>query len=102
MTGNFIHAQKKVPYFGNINAINGYENEISGENIDYFSAFPDHATRALLTRTTDGEKTIEWETTKVPQKTLARIYISIGWYHILQAVVVVSAILICTSTIKKH
>ena len=59
---------KKVPYFGNINAINGYENEISGENIDYFSAFPDHATRALLTRTTDGVKTIEWETAKVPQK----------------------------------
>lgn len=78
MTGNFIHAQKKVPYFGNINAINGYENEISGENIDYFSAFPDHATRALLTRTTDGEKTIEWETAKVPQKNSGP-YVYFNW-----------------------
>ena len=85
---------KKVPYFGNINAINGYENEISGENIDYFSAFPDHATRALLTRTTDGVKTIEWETAKV-LKNSYHMYISIGWYHILQAVVEVSVILIC-------
>lgn len=68
MTGNFVYSQKKVPYFGNIQSTNGYEKEISGENIDYFSAFPDHATRALLTRTTDGAKAIEWETAPVPQK----------------------------------
>ncbi|WP_255580995.1 hypothetical protein [Elizabethkingia sp. 2-6] len=78
MTGNFIYAQKKVPYFGNINAINGYENEIIGENIDYFSAFPDHATRALLTRTTDGAKIIEWETAKVPQKNSGP-YVYFNW-----------------------
>ena len=59
-------AQKTVPYFGRINWINGYEKEVSGENIRYFSAFPDYATTALLTRTTDGKKTIEWMTAKVP------------------------------------
>ncbi|WP_260446518.1 hypothetical protein [Chryseobacterium lactis] len=51
LISNIIHGQKKAPYFGNIQTINGYNREISGENIDYFSAFPDHATRALLTRT---------------------------------------------------
>ena len=74
MTGSFIHAQKKVPFFGNIQATNGYTNEISGENIDYFSAFPDHATRALLTRTTDGAKIIEWETAPAPQEKGSYVY----------------------------
>ncbi|WP_246008745.1 glycoside hydrolase family 38 N-terminal domain-containing protein [Chryseobacterium lactis] len=78
MTGNFVYGQKKVPYFGNIHPINGYEREISGENIDYFSAFPDHANRALLTRTTDGKKTIEWETAPTPQKITGQ-YIYFNW-----------------------
>nr|WP_315030376.1 glycoside hydrolase family 38 C-terminal domain-containing protein [uncultured Chryseobacterium sp.] len=78
MTGNLIYSQKKVPYFGNIQVINGYEKEINGENIDYFSAFPDHATRALLTRTTDGTKTIEWETSSVPQKNTGQ-YLYFNW-----------------------
>ncbi|MBV8326863.1 MAG: glycoside hydrolase [Chryseobacterium sp.] len=78
MTGNFVYAQKKVPYFGNIQATNGYYREISGENIDYFSAFPDHATRALLTRTTDGTKTIEWETAPLPQKNTGS-YVYFNW-----------------------
>ncbi|MDR6526879.1 hypothetical protein J2787_002259 [Chryseobacterium rhizosphaerae] len=78
MTGNGIYAQKNVPYFGNIQATNGYSREISGENIDYFSAFPDHATRALLTRTTDGAKTIEWETAPVPQKNTGS-YVYFNW-----------------------
>lgn len=78
MTGNFVYSQKTVPYFGNIQSINGYEKEISGENIDYFSAFPDHATRALLTRTTDGAKTIEWETAPTPQKNAGE-YVYFNW-----------------------
>src|SRR5689334_8071109 len=61
------NAQMTVPYFGKIDWINGYEKEISGENISYFSAYPDYATTALLTRCTDGKKIIEWETATVPQ-----------------------------------
>ncbi|WP_185286166.1 glycoside hydrolase family 38 C-terminal domain-containing protein [Chryseobacterium indologenes] len=78
LTGNGMYAQEKAPYFGNIQAINGYEREISGENIDYFSAFPDHANRALLTRTTDGKKTIEWETASVPLKNNGQ-YVYFNW-----------------------
>lgn len=78
MAANFMNAQKKVPYFGSIQAINGYSREISGENIDYFSVFPDHANRALLTRTTDGAKTIEWETDVVPQNTKGP-YVYFNW-----------------------
>ena len=55
-------SQISVPYFGKINWVNGYAKEISGENISYFSAYPDYATTALLTRNTDGNKIIEWET----------------------------------------
>ncbi len=73
-----MYAQKNVPFLGNIKSINGYATEISGENIDYFSAFPDHATRALLTRTTDGTKTIEWETVPAPQKITAP-YVYFNW-----------------------
>ncbi|ASK31460.1 glycoside hydrolase [Chryseobacterium sp. T16E-39] len=78
MTGNFVFSQKKTPYFGSIPTINGYAKEISGENIDYFSAFPDHATRALLTRTTDGAKAIEWETAPAPQKNNSP-YVYFSW-----------------------
>ena len=59
-------AQTNIPWLGEVKWINGYAREISGENIAYPSAFPDHATIALLTRATDGNKTIEWETTPVP------------------------------------
>jgi hypothetical protein len=62
-----VRAQRSVPYFGKIQWVNGYAKEISGENISYFSAYPDYANTALLTRTTDGKKTIEWETAPVPK-----------------------------------
>ncbi|EOR31354.1 glycoside hydrolase family 38 N-terminal domain-containing protein [Elizabethkingia meningoseptica] len=78
ITNSLMYAQKKVPFFGSIQSINGYATEISGENIDYFSAFPDHATRALLTRATDGAKTIEWETAPAPQKITAP-YVYFSW-----------------------
>jgi alpha-mannosidase len=71
-------AQKEVPYFGKINWINGFAKEISGENITYFSAFPDYATTALLTRSSDGNKTIEWETAPVPQKSKGD-YVYFSW-----------------------
>ena len=71
-------AQKTVPYFGKIDWVNGFGKEISGENLSYYSAFPDYATTALLTRTTDGNKTIEWETAPVPQQTKGP-YIYFSW-----------------------
>ena len=72
------HSQMTVPYFGKIEWINGYAKEISGENIGYFSAYPDYATTALLTRCTDGKKIIEWETAPVP-KNIKDKYIYFSW-----------------------
>ncbi|MCD0468689.1 glycoside hydrolase [Flavobacterium sp. JAS] len=71
-------AQKEVPYFGKINWINGFAKEITGENITYNSAFQDYATVALLTRNTDGNKTIEWETSLVPNK-IKGDYVYFSW-----------------------
>jgi len=71
-------ATKNVPYFGEINWVNGFAKEISGENINYYSAFPDYATTALLTRCTDGNKTIEWETAPVPQNMKGK-YVYFSW-----------------------
>lgn len=73
-----VHSQMTVPYFGKIEWINGYAKEISGENIGYFSAYPDYATTALLTRCTDGKKIIEWETAPVP-KNIKDKYIYFSW-----------------------
>jgi hypothetical protein len=56
LSGLISVAQLKVPYLGKIQWTNGYEKEITGENISYFSAYPDYATTALLTRCTDGDK----------------------------------------------
>ncbi|MBS7255766.1 glycoside hydrolase family 38 N-terminal domain-containing protein [Flavobacterium branchiicola] len=73
-----LFAQKEVPFFGKINWINGFAKEISGENITYSSAFQDYATVALLTRTTDGNKTIEWETAPVPANSKDK-YVYFSW-----------------------
>jgi len=73
-----VQSQKAVPYFGKINWVNGFAKEISGENITYFSAFPDYATLALLTRATDGQKKIEWETAPAPAK-IKGPYIYFSW-----------------------
>ncbi|HXS55417.1 MAG TPA: glycoside hydrolase family 38 C-terminal domain-containing protein [Hanamia sp.] len=43
----------------------GYAREISGENISYHSFHP-FANDALLTRVTDGNKIVEWETEDIP------------------------------------
>lgn len=69
---------KNVPYFGEINWVSGFAKEISGENINYYSAFPDYATTALLTRCTDGNKVIEWETAPVPQNIKGK-YVYFSW-----------------------
>lgn len=72
------NGQKDVPYFGNIGWLNGYEQELSGENIRYFSALPGFANTALLTRTSDGKKTIEWNTTVVPAG-YSKPYVYFAW-----------------------
>lgn len=71
-------AQIKVPWFGEIKWINGYTKEIKGENLGYFSAYPDYATTALLTRCTDGNKIIEWETAPVPDN-IKGGYVYFSW-----------------------
>lgn len=78
LSGQEVYGQKKVPFFGKIESVSGYAREISGENISYFSAFPEHATQALLTRTTDGGKTIEWETDLAPAK-ISGPYVYFSW-----------------------
>lgn len=78
VSAQHMYGQKKVPFFGKIESVSGYAREISGENISYFSAFPEHATQALLTRTTDGNKIIEWETAPVPVKT-SGLYVYFSW-----------------------
>ncbi len=45
--------------------INGYARSLSGDTLRYHSPFSD-AHAALLTRTDDGRKTIEWQTAPVP------------------------------------
>lgn len=78
VSAQHMYGQKEVPFFGKIESVSGYVREISGENISYFSAFPEHATQALLTRTTDGNKIIEWETAPVPVKTSGP-YVYFSW-----------------------
>jgi alpha-mannosidase len=59
-------AQVTIPVFGKQSLINGFTKSISGETIPYFSVYPDYAKEALLTRCTDGNKSIEWETASIP------------------------------------
>jgi hypothetical protein len=59
-------AQVELPVFGKQQVINGYAKDVEGEVLSYFSAYPEHATTALLTRCTAGTKAIAWETASVP------------------------------------
>jgi hypothetical protein len=63
-----ITAQQNIPVFGKQNLIGGYEKTIEGEVIQYYSSSPFFAKDALLTRCTDGMKTIRWETANSPEK----------------------------------
>lgn len=49
----------------NVKWISGYQSEIQGENLIYNSIYPDYVNQSLLTRCTDGNKTIEWKTSHV-------------------------------------
>ncbi len=76
MLNQFVSAQ--TPFGENIHWFSGYEKAITGETISYFSAFPDYVNEALLTRATDGKKTIEWETATVPAHLNSK-YIFFRW-----------------------
>lgn len=71
-------AQKTVPYLGKVDWINGYDHETEGESMRYYSAFPDYATTALLTRATDGHKVMAWETAAVPTRVKGP-YVYFSW-----------------------
>ena len=61
-----LYAQQEVPVLGRQELINGFSRAISGEVLPYFSVYPKYAREALLTRCTDGKKSIEWETDTIP------------------------------------
>ncbi|MBK7172890.1 MAG: glycoside hydrolase [Bacteroidales bacterium] len=71
-------SQVEVPVFGKISYLKGYTREIKGENITYFSALPEFASMALLTRCTDGKYDIEWETETVPLNYSGK-YVYFAW-----------------------
>lgn len=60
--------QITIPVFGEQKVLNGYSTTISGETLSYFSVYPNYAKEALLTRCTDGKKSIEWETSALSYK----------------------------------
>lgn len=59
-------AQNDPGYFRNQQLINGYTKALQGETISYFSVYPQYIKDALLTRCTDGNKVIEWQTDTIP------------------------------------
>jgi hypothetical protein len=73
-----LPAQVNVPVFGNIRYLKGYVKELRGENIGYFSALPEFANTALLTRCTDGMYNIEWETESIPESVQGR-FVYFAW-----------------------
>lgn len=62
------NAQISIPGMGTQSVLNGYAKTLRGETLPYFSVYPDYAREALLTRCTDGQKIIEWETAPVPER----------------------------------
>src|SRR5262245_19771712 len=60
------HAQFLIPGLGMQSVIGGYEKDIEGEVLPYFSSYGQFAKDALLTRMTDGKKTISWQSAVVP------------------------------------
>lgn len=62
---NSIFAQFNPSDIHATELLKGYVKDISGENISYHSFHP-YATEALLTRVTDGNKAIEWQTENIP------------------------------------
>jgi alpha-mannosidase len=55
-----------IPESGKQHILNGYIKSLQGEVLPYFSVYPEFAKEALLTRCTNGNKIIEWETSAIP------------------------------------
>ncbi|MBK8922686.1 MAG: glycoside hydrolase [Saprospirales bacterium] len=69
-------AQIAVPGMGLHTVLNGYAKTIRGETLPYFSVYPDYARDALLTRCTDGQMAVAWETAPVPAGSEPYVYFS--------------------------
>jgi hypothetical protein len=65
ISNTFVFAQ--TPDFSDTQIVNGFEKKISGEDFSYHSSIPP-AKECLLIRATDGNSTLEWETSPVPEK----------------------------------
>lgn len=61
---HFTGYAQPSPFGQKTKLASGYEKTQSGETLTYTSAFPDYIDQSLLTRATDGTKTIEWQTSK--------------------------------------
>lgn len=75
---NSLDAQHFIPEFGKQELLVGFKRDLAGEIIPYYSSSPYFAKDALLTRCTDGKKTITWETADAPLE-LDRDYYYFYW-----------------------
>ncbi|RAJ08260.1 glycosyl hydrolase family 38 [Chitinophaga skermanii] len=71
-------AKGQSPFGQQTKWLSGYQNDLQGETLTYHSAYPDFVNQSLLTRATDGRKTIEWETAPVPANTKDK-YVYFRW-----------------------
>lgn len=63
----FFTSFAQTPDFSDTQIVNGFERKISGEDFSYHSSVPT-AKECLLIRATDGNSSLEWETSPVPEK----------------------------------
>ncbi|MEI6123860.1 MAG: hypothetical protein WCQ95_09530 [Bacteroidota bacterium] len=64
---NPIFCQEALPEFRKQQLLSGYESYSQGEILSYYSSYPQFAKEALLTRCTDGKKSISWKTASAPR-----------------------------------
>jgi alpha-mannosidase len=76
----FLFNNKIFPqntYLVNSDFVNGYEKKIEGTDFEYHSSIP-VAKESMLIRATDGNSSMEWQTSEVPKK-ISKEYISFVW-----------------------
>ncbi len=61
-----LKAQFTIPGNGIQQVVGGYSASLEGEILPYFSSYQQFAKEALLTRCTDGNKIIKWQSADVP------------------------------------
>ncbi|KAF0233534.1 MAG: hypothetical protein FD181_3786, partial [Prolixibacteraceae bacterium] len=64
---SFTATYAQTPDFSDTHIVNGFERKITGEDFSYHSSIPP-AKECLLIRATDGNSTMEWETSPAPEK----------------------------------